>query len=611
MKNLFSTILLCLLSLVALSQTIPVGSLVLEDAYRREQLLGVLDSTVSFTVRPVYPVQTFRVNNSYDPDGYLAFNRWTDFDGINRMGWQGWDGHGAAFSLQMLPMERITQYVSHHPFSMNDGGMIPAVGLQSFTRAGVYGEVGFFRKLGERGAAHRRGIVLSVQLQPEWITAENLDYEGFPDTHSDQAWTEYWLTQSRIDWPEHFGDGSYSRVSWGQSSARISSGPVSFGVSNENLWWGPGMRNSILMSNTSPGFPHLTFNTTRPIKTPIGSFEFQVVGAYLDSSGFRSEAPDSTNFGFQYYYQTPKSLDTIYFNGVVMSYQPRWIPGLFLGFTRSFQSYVSDLDGTLRGYLPVILPLAKESNGEEGENSANQNQLASFFGRWLMPKSHAEVYFEFGRDDHAWNLRDLLLEPFHSRAYMVGFRKMVPLKNPKKGSLLVGFEHTQLQNSRSGQYRSSGPWYLHSQIRQGYTNQGQMLGAGIGPGGNMQTLELSYLSLSDPRVSSAELADGSVHGDDGIGGTAGSIGVRLERYVHNNDFHYEAIKDIRAHWVDINAGLFGHLAFKNFIIHAKMDFITSMNYQHLYEPSIIIDAWWNPGVRVFNFVGSLGIVYRF
>ena len=36
------------------SQTLPVGLPVLEDTYRREQLLGKTDSLISFTIRPLF-----------------------------------------------------------------------------------------------------------------------------------------------------------------------------------------------------------------------------------------------------------------------------------------------------------------------------------------------------------------------------------------------------------------------------------------------------------------------------------------------------------------------------------------------------------------------------
>ena len=38
------------------------------------------------------------------------------------------------------------------------------------------------------------------------------------------------------------------------------------GISNENLWWGPSIRNSIMMSNHAQGFKHITFNTINQLK---------------------------------------------------------------------------------------------------------------------------------------------------------------------------------------------------------------------------------------------------------------------------------------------------------------------------------------------------------
>jgi hypothetical protein len=83
------------------------------------------------------------------------------------------------------------------------------------------------------------------------------------------------------DLPVRFGKDPYSRLSWGQSSIRLNFNPVSVGLSNENLWWGPGKQNSILMSNTASGFKHLTLNTIRPVNTPIGSIEGQIIAGRL------------------------------------------------------------------------------------------------------------------------------------------------------------------------------------------------------------------------------------------------------------------------------------------------------------------------------------------
>ena len=67
---------------------------------------------------------------------------------------------------------------------------------------------------------------------------------------------------------------------------------LSFGISNENLWWGPSIRNSIMMSNHARGFKHISLNSTRPLKSFIGWFEFQLVSGRLESSGYTPPNPN-------------------------------------------------------------------------------------------------------------------------------------------------------------------------------------------------------------------------------------------------------------------------------------------------------------------------------
>ena len=62
----------------------------------------------------------------------------------------------------------------------------------------------------------------------------------------------------------------------GQSSIRYDLGALTAGISTENMWWGPGIYNSMLMSNNAPGFLHYSINSNRPINTFAGSFQFQL-----------------------------------------------------------------------------------------------------------------------------------------------------------------------------------------------------------------------------------------------------------------------------------------------------------------------------------------------
>jgi len=87
MKNIFRffkffLILPLLLPLMVKAQTVPVGMPVLAEAYRREQLLGKYDASYSFTSLPLFPIEAFKVQNSYDPDSSLAAAHKTSFNGI-------------------------------------------------------------------------------------------------------------------------------------------------------------------------------------------------------------------------------------------------------------------------------------------------------------------------------------------------------------------------------------------------------------------------------------------------------------------------------------------------------------------------------------------------
>ena len=546
------------------AQSLPVGTPLLEDYYRRAQLLGQVDSSISFTSRPIFPVSSLKLKNVFDPDGSLENERKTKFDGIFRF-------FGRSGIIQLLPITWQYEFTTHHPNSLNDGAMIPARGHQTLVSAGIYAKLG----------------PLSVQFRPEAVYAENRSFQGFYKEQPDNVWGGYYETLNHIDLPERFGEKPYKRIFWGQSSVRLNVGPFSLELSNENLWWGPGIRNSLLMSNSAPGFEHLTFNTVKPFKTFIGSFEGQIIGGRLENSGF---APPDTNrtYGGNKLY-VPKRNDWRYINGFVFSYQPKWVKGLFLGLTRSFIVYNNDMGNTIIDYLPIITPIDKKANYGEGEGTGGGDQRASAFIRWVWLKEHAEIYCEFMREDHAFDARDLFVEPDHTHAYLFGIRKLMPLTSRKDQYIKVDVEVTQLAQTGTNPERPTGSIYLHyAGISQGYTNQGQLLGAGIGPGSNMQTLNISWVK------------------------NLKSLGIQIERYVHDYDFYTTMIKDVRANWVDFSTSAIAEWDYKHFLFSAKLDVIRCYNYQWLCRPDASNPpSFWDAGKDVYNYQGKISMTYRF
>jgi len=359
--------------------------------------------------------------------------------------------------VSALPITLITQYNSHHPFGWNDGAMILAKGVQTFVRGGVYLRYG----------------IMEVQLAPEWVYAANNRYD------------------TSVNWGSNAG-GVYNKIFPGQSAAGIRLGAVSMGVSTQNLWWGPGMRSSLLMTNNAPGFLHAYIRSNRPAKTPIGNFEWQLIGSRLDSDSTRPYENRHLKLTNESYPATWR-----YQSAFVISYQPKWILGLFVGMTRSLQRYQKDigLGGTsfLKKYVPVLTKAFQKKN-EQNDDAENTDQLASFFFRWVMPKSGWEFYGEWGYNDYKQNIRDYAMDATHSAAYILGFQK---LYMSSKYSLLVGAEVTKTSESASNLLRGAGNWYVHFKDN-GYTNYNQIIGAGFGYGSDMQSFSLKYCIKNNP-----------------------------------------------------------------------------------------------------------------
>ncbi len=543
----------------SLAQTVPVGTPVLDDYLRRAQLLGNVDSASSFMIRPLYPVSAFGIKYGFDLDSSVV-----DMDLSTVHTFFGKDDKG---KFLMMPAVAKFQYNSTYAFGVNDGAFIPNRGLQTILSPGMYLSYG----------------PLSVQFQPELLMAQNSDYIGFPIEHQSSI-LFYYDYMNRIDMPERFGSSSYVQAYLGQSSIRFNFNAYSIGVSSENLWWGPGRRNSLLLGNNAPGFVHFTANTREPVKTKIGSFEGQVIGGFLKSSGFLPPWPD-------YRIQEnnvliPKPEDNKRFlSGLVLTYQPKWVPGLFLGYGSTSQMYRHDISG-IGDVLPVFNGRKKAQNIVDPIQEKRQ-QFSSGFFRWLSPEGHFEFYGEYGTRDNDRKLNDFISTPESGRAFTFGFSHLMSLKKPGH-YLQLSSEMTQTGQTIRDDIRNLDTWYIHGHVVDGYTHNGQVLGAGNGPGSNVIFLEFAW-----------------VH-------DMNRIGFQMERIVYNNDYYYyryEASKDLRNKYVDLVPSLIGDWKFGNVLLNARLQYVNTLNYKWYLENDP--GQYVVPGYDRKNFVGQVGLAYIF
>lgn len=348
------------------------------------------------------------------------------------------------------PVVRTT-YNNNYPIGQNDGALWQGKGLNSMISAGVYFSHGPVR----------------ASFRPNFIYSANKD---FPISRwpAPEGISDFGYEFSVIDYPQRFGTDPISKFDFGQSWIRAEYNEFSIGISTANMSLGPAIYNPIMMSNNAPGFPHIFIGTHKPYQTKIGSFEGKLFWGKLNESDYFDE-DDSNNSRM--------------INGLSFIYSPKYIKGLHVGLSKIVVKPGSDLS-----FGDYFLALRRMQYGKPSE--IDRLQMFSLFSRWRIPDYGFEFYAEWARNTPPESFRDLLLEPEYSRVYTMGFFKKFSLA--PQHWLTLNFELTQIERPRSIEFRPSQPFYRSSSVIQGYTHEGQMLGAGIGPGSNSQKVHLSY-----------------------------------------------------------------------------------------------------------------------
>ena len=242
-----------------------------------------------------------------------------------------------------------------------------------------------------------------------------------------------------------------------------------------------------------------------------------------------------------------------YFNGLAISYQPAFMKNVSFGITRSFQNYSNN---NIKVFIPKYLPVVSSFFGSAYNDTINRDQLLSFNTRWIFPKNHAEVYFEFGYNDAKDNFRDLMVDMSHSSGYIFGFKKLSYLNN--MDYIDFGTEVTRMAQTPSFLMRNAGNFYEHGRVVEGYTNQNQIMGAGSGFGNNMQTANISWnrawnkfgiifnhISQNPTQIVTSDIAN---------------LGIRTIK------------------WDDYSFGIQTRYRYRNILFSANLEYVNSKNY---------------------------------
>jgi hypothetical protein len=354
------------------------------------------------------------------------------------------------------------------PSGENDGALWSGKGGNIRIIGGVEGAIGGVRFV----------------IAPEYVSSENKAFEptplynpGLPPSRNplSSPWNVYPYS---IDAPVRFGTSRYTRLAPGQSTAYALLGPVELGLASDNEWWGPGIRSAILMSDNAEGIPRAFLRTAHPLRTRAGNVEATwMVGGLVESRWFDF---DSTN-------------DVRSISAFAITWSPAVEPDLTLGFGRTVFAPSSgwrDVPGRLfDAFTSTGRPDARglaDSSFRPGKD-----QIFSFFGRWVFPSNGFETYAEWARAEMPRSFRDFLLAPNNTQGYTFGLQWARPAG---AGKVRLQAEHTYLEQSPTFRDRPIGSFYTSRAVIQGYTNRGQVIGAGIGQGSSGELFAVDYVA---------------------------------------------------------------------------------------------------------------------
>jgi hypothetical protein len=355
-------------------------------------------------------------------------------------------------TIEPLALQVSAVRNSSYPRTVNDGGAWQGVGWTVAATGGLRAQWRF----------------LELSLAPEVFHQENKDHLFVPSTASDRSQFAH-PYQLLIDYPKRFGLESWSKVQPGQSYLKATAGPIAAAFSTENLWIGGAQVYPLVLSHTASGFPHVRIGTQKPIDLWVLDLEFQLLFASLKESDFFDNNPANNEH---------------YFATTMLVVQPHFLPGLYLGVVRALHDIEEPTGQSLGFYLSRIADTP--FGGTAGGNPAGGNAIGVLLGRWVLPESGFEVYAEWGREDTPGGWTDILREPDWTQAYALGIQKVYT--KPKQ---LVRFYAELIHLGESSPARAGrgfSSFYTHGEIFQGHTNEGQLLGAAIGPGSDAQLI---------------------------------------------------------------------------------------------------------------------------
>lgn len=464
---------LCFFVIEGYSQVLIPGD-EFHDYYR---VIELKDSSLNKRIN-IYP----SIINQYSNDS-LAWNPWGEhFKPVPKEGKY----------FRILDGRLANTYISNYPRSYNDGAVWKGKGLTSELHGGITGRYGKIR----------------YTFAPILFFSQNQSFDLAAQRGGNTPYN-YQFKNQRIDYVQRFGNAPLVHFNWGQSEIRFVHRKFTIGVSTENMVWGSAQNTPILMGNNSAGIPHFDLGTDEPVNTFFGPIEIKFYWGLLSESDYFDE--DDSN-------------DYRYWTGVSAGLRSKHIKGLSIGVHRALYKRADEFS-----LADAFITVYRFQNPDpDAAGNDEYDQMGSATIKWSFDKVGFEAYLEFAKNDFGGGIFGG--EPDHAVGYNIGFTKLVTTNNNNVFKLT--YEHASLALAKTMFVRANNSWYTHGIVRQGYTQEGQIIAGGIGPGSTTDFMEIKYF------------------------GVFGMLGLNLQRIRFDDDYYFLSdINDIFQHDFEWTSGI--------------------------------------------------------
>lgn len=370
------------------------------------------------------------------------------------------NGLKRSVALKIYGPEWFNSYNTAAPYGQNDGALWQGKGYNTSLTAGVRLEAYGFE----------------VTVKPQVAFSQNLGFEIMPGVYGSE-YSYFWA--GNIDLVQRYGDSSFWTFDWGDTELRWSWNTFTIGFGFQSPWLGPAWLNPMLGSNNSGTYPKFDIGLRRTkITLPwlgwyIGDIEGRIWCGKLSESD---------------YFDNDSSNDYRQLTGFSIAYSPAFLPELTFSINKIS---IARWDEKSIKYLNPFY-----------DTNAVEDQKCSFAVDLLFPAVGFEFYGELGLDDY--NSRGFA-NPFHTAIYTIGAKKEISFfqkfsyfkKFNIRPEIIFEWNNFEMSQDFQLQWHYMG-YYSHGLIKQGYTQNGQIIGAGSGYFGNSQYLALrTYFSKGD------------------------------------------------------------------------------------------------------------------